>query len=204
MRCDPRGRALWGIVIGVALAVPVLSAPAGAAPDRITRGEAVAHLNAFTTGGRAILAGNTTPAVVNAGPASLFGAGIRPFPSSPWDGSSVCADDWHVFVLAVFDGGGKSFKRSDAVTSLAGVEIDWILDGNSIPDTDRTPIKRFNDSSEFGFERAFGFQDGALIAPGDLSVGGHTLVADITDPVFGDATIGITFNVDGAGSGACT
>lgn len=196
--------ARWGVLLGAVLVLPFTVASVEAAPDRITQGEAVAHFNAFTTGGRAILAGNETPAVVNAGPASLFGAGIRPFPASPWDGASICVDDWHVFLLAVFDGGDRSFRRSDAVESLAGVEIDWILDGNSIVDTERTPIKRFNDPAGFGFERAFGFQDGAFVAPGDLSVGGHSLVADIIDPVFGDDTIGITFHVDASGSGACT
>lgn len=203
MRNERGMRVWWGLVVGAVMAVPALAGPVDAAPDRITRGEAMAHFNAFTTGGRAILAGNGTPAVVNAGPASLFDAGIRPFPSSPWDGASICVDDWHVVLLAVFDGGDKKFKRSDAVDSLSGVEIDWILDGDSLADTMRTPIKRFNDPGEFAFERAFGFQDGALLAPGDLAVGGHTLVADIIDPVFGDATIGITFDVDPSGAGAC-
>jgi hypothetical protein len=204
MKRAPRSRAIWGVLIGVALALPPVITPVDAAPARITRGDAVANFNAYTTGGRAILAGNGTPAVLNAGPASLFGAGIGPFPSSPWDGSTICADDWHVFVLAVFDGGDKSFQRSEAVTSLAGVEIDWILDGDSLAETERTPIKRFNDATAFGFERAFGFQDGVFVAPDDLPVGSHSLVADIIDPVFGDATIGITFNVDGTGAGVCT
>ena len=44
--------------------------------------------NAGTLGGRVIQLGNGTPAVVNAGPASWFDAGIRPLPGGPWDGAS--------------------------------------------------------------------------------------------------------------------
>lgn len=147
--------------------------------------------------------GHGTPALVNAGPASWFDAGIRPFPGGPWDGASFCVDDWHVFVIVFFDGGDKSFKKQDAVASLAGVEIDWFLDGNSLAATERTPIKRFLEPEVFGFERAFGFQDGSFSVPGDLTVGRHTLEVDIIDPVFGEPRFGITFNIDDTGTGAC-
>ena len=141
---------------------------------------------------------------MNAGPASLFRAGIRPFPGGPWDDAFYCVDDWHVFLLASIDGGDRSFHHSDAVASLGGFSVEWILDDAVFGETETTPIKRFLMPETFGLESGFARQDGVFVTPGVLPVGSHSLQADLTDPLFGDETFGpITLNVDASGTGAC-
>ena len=94
-------------------------------------------------------------------------------------------------------------KNADIRALLQGIEVEWVLDDEVIEETERTPIKHFLEPERVGMEKAFGFQDGAFMAPGEMIVGGHTLLANVTDP-FGTFTLGpITFNVDATGTGAC-
>lgn len=191
-------------LIGSLVLVVGLAVPAAGGPDRITYGDARSQFNASTTGGRVIQFGNQTPAVIHASPLVTIGSGpgVRPFPGGPWDGASFCVDDWHVMLSAFFDGGDQSFKLQDALDSLGTVEIEWTLDGQVITETERTPIKRFLEPEGFGFERAYGFQDGFFVAPGELSVGSHSLQMTI-DPDTDPLTFEITFNIDASGTGAC-
>ncbi len=172
-------------------------------PARITRGDAQAVLNAFGTGGRVILANGRT---VEASPADFIGShgSIRPFAGSPWDGGHFCAEDWHVIVVAWFDGGDASFDRQRAEAVIAPVTISFTLDGAAL-ETTRTPIKIFHDPPpQFGFERAWYFQQGRVMAPDDLSVGEHQLSATFTNtPPGEEGSDGITFFIDPAGTGAC-
>jgi hypothetical protein len=97
-------------------------------PQRINRGDAEAVLNAFGTGGRVILANGQT---VDASPADDKGThgSIRPFAGSPWDGAHFCAEDWHVILLAWFDGGDKgTFNRQRAEEIIAPVTFSFTLD----------------------------------------------------------------------------
>jgi hypothetical protein len=171
-------------------------------PDRITRGDAEAVLNAFGTGGRVILAGGRT---VDAGPVDFFGShgSIRPYQGSPWDGRHFCAEDWHVILAGWIDGGDDTFNRQRAEKVIGPVTISFTLDGDAL-ETTRTPIKPFLDPpADFGLERAWYFQQGKIMSPDDLGVGQHELSARFSDPITGVFDTGIPFFIDAAGTGAC-
>jgi hypothetical protein len=152
-----------------------------AMPRRITRGDAEAVLDAFGTGGLVIL--RRRGGTAEAAPADFFGShgSIRPFQGSPWDGRHFCAEDWHVILVAVIDGGDASFDHQQAKAVLDPVTISFTLDGAALATT-RTPIKPFHDPQRFQLERAWYFQEGKVMAPNDLSVGQHELSVSVTDP----------------------
>ena len=170
-------------------------------PQRITRGDAEAVLNAFGTGGRVISANGRT---VDAGPVDFLGShgSIRPYEGSPWDGGHFCADDWHVILVGWVDGGDDTFDRQRAEDVIGPVTVSFTLDGDAL-ETTRTPIKPFMNPSAFGLERAWYFQQGKIMSPDDLSLGQHQLSARFTDPITGVFDTGITFFIDAAGTGAC-
>jgi hypothetical protein len=171
-------------------------------PRRITRGDVEAVFHAFGNGGRAVLAHSQT---AEGAPADVTGShgSIRPFAGSPWDGAHFCATDWHVILVADFEGGDSSFKHQDAERIMQELQVSFTLDGAPLPTT-RTSVKRFlNPPAQFNMREAYYFQQGRLMPPNELSVGSHTLnveFADATGPSFQD---GITFFIDGEGTGAC-
>ena len=81
--------------------------------------------------------------------------------------------------------------------------ISFSLDGAPLPTT-RTAIKPFLAADQFELEKAYAFQEGRIMAPTDLSVGSHHLVATISfpsgEPPF---VLEITFFVDASGTGVC-
>lgn len=169
---------------------------------RIARGEAQAVFNAFGTGGRIIRRNGQT---AEAAPADFFGShgSIRPFSGSPWDGRHFCAQDWHVILVAFFEGGDTSFDREQAKAVLDPVSITFTLDGATLV-TERTPIKPFHDPQAFDLERAWYFQQGKIMSPDDLSVGQHELSARFIDANIGlDENDGIAFFIDASNTGAC-
>jgi hypothetical protein len=170
---------------------------------RITRGDAEAVLNAFGGGGRAVLLHSKT---AEGAPADFFGShgSIRPFAGSPWDGAHFCAEDWHVILIADFEGGDASFKHDDAEQIMNGLDVSFTLDGAPLPAT-RTAIKRFLNPEQFGLQVAYYFQQGQIMSPTDLSVGSHQLDVTVVD-VSGQQTFqdGITFVIDAPSTGACT
>lgn len=172
-------------------------------PRRISRGDAQAVLNAFGTGGRVIL--RNRGGTAEAAPADFFGShgSIRPFSGSPWDGQHFCAEDWHVILVAFFDGGDASFDHQRAKAVLDPVTISFTLDGAAL-DATRTPIKPFHNAQAFDLERAWYFQEGRIMSPDDLSAGDHEVSVRFIDPTSGsDESDGITFFIDAAGTGAC-
>jgi len=190
---------IFSVMLIVATALPY-SVRAGT--DRITRGDVESVLNAFTTGGRVILSQQSGTAGLDAAPADFQGSNgaIRPF--SAWDGMHVCVEDWHVLLISEFDGGDKSYNMQDAKNYLSQLSTAFYLDGN-LMQTTSTPIKRFLNPGQFGLDKAYGFSTGAIMAPGDLQVGGHTFEVHIADPVYGDADLAISFYVDDASSPTC-
>jgi hypothetical protein len=126
---------------------------------------------------------------------------IRPLPFH--DGRHYCVEDWHVILVAIYDGGDASFTHQDAEARLDPVTVSFTLDGVPLPTT-RTVIKPFLAAELFGLERAYAFQEGRIMAPSDLSVGSHQLVSTIVfSPGEPPEVREITFFVDAPGTGAC-
>ena len=167
----------------------------------ITKGDAQAVFQAFGNGGRAILQHSS---VAEGAPADDFGShgSIRPFAGSPWDAAHFCAEDWHVILIADFEGGDASFKQQDAEQIMDGLTVSFTLDGAPLA-AERTAIKRFLDPAPFGLETAYYFQEGRIMSPSDLTVGDHTLNVEVSDPSGVVFQSGITFTIDAAGTGAC-
>jgi hypothetical protein len=166
---------------------------------RIKRGDVQAVFEAFGGGGWAIL---NHSSVAQGAPADDFGShgAIRPF--QPWDGQHLCAEDWHVILIADIEGGDSSFTRQDAEQIMSTLTVRFVLDGNVL-DTTRTAIKRFLNPGLFELQEAYYFQEGRIMSPEDLPVGGHVLRCEVTadgQVVFDNS---IQFTVDAPGGGAC-
>ena len=192
------------VVLKVAIATGLLgiagamiSVPAQAAPGRTSRGDAEAVLHAGGTGGAAIRNHRT---VSGGSPADIDRrVSIRVLPS--FDGRHYCQDDWHVILVAEISGGDKSFTMQDAKTEGNSVRLEFFLDGSPLA-TERTSIKRYLNPGQFELEEAYIFQQGAIMAPGDLAVGAHSLRLVVTDPT-GVEENNITVWIDASGTGAC-
>jgi hypothetical protein len=159
-------------------------------------------LYAFDGGGRAVLLHSTT---AEGAPADFVGShgSIRPFAGSPWDGAHFCADDWHMILIADFEGGDASFRHDDTARIMNGLQVSFILDGAALPAT-RTAIKRFLNPGQFGLQVAYYFQQGQIMSPADLSIGSHRLEVTMAD-ASGQQSFqdGITFVIDAPGTGVC-
>ena len=169
----------------------------------ISRGEAESVLHAFGNGGRTVVQHNRTGEGAPADHLGSYGS-IRPFSGSAWDGAHFCADDWHVIVIADFEGGDHTFQHADAEAITDPMSVEFTLDGAVLSGTTRTPVKRFLDPEPFGLDVAYYFQVGKVMAPSDLAVGAHTLSVAITDGSGGVFQDGISFFIDASGTGACS
>jgi hypothetical protein len=167
--------------------------------NRVSRGDAEAVLRAAAAG----VVAKSHAGVVRGAPADIdLRAAIRPYADSPWDGRNFCAEDWHVLVAAWFLPIDESHTVQQVKDELAATTIRLVLDGAEL-DTERTAIRRMPEQPE-GFEEAEGFvfQQGKIVAPGELSVGSHTFAYTATSPIDSDASQ-ITFIIDSPGTGAC-
>jgi hypothetical protein len=167
--------------------------------ERIKRGEAEAVLEAFGGGGWAILRHSK---VAQGSPSDQQGShgAIRPF--KLWDGVHLCAEDWHVILIADIEGGDASFTRQDAEQIISGIGVRFFLDSERLTTT-RTAVKRFLNPERFDFTEAYYFQEGRVMSPDELSVGLHRLECEMTtgtDVVFNGS---IHFVVDPPDEGAC-
>lgn len=191
-----------GVMMGAMVGGVLGASPAQAEPDRITEGDVQAVFEAGGAGGQAILQHSR---VVTGSPEDLYTShgAIIPFSQSPWDGAHFCAADWHVILLSDFEGGDSSFAYTDAERIMQGLSYSFTLDGAALP-TNRTAIKRYLNPEEFGFQVAYYFQQGRIMAPTDLSINSHRLEVTLTSAagqiLFQD---GITFSMDAPGTGAC-
>jgi hypothetical protein len=141
--------------------------------------------------------------VVRGAPADIdLRAAIRPYADSDWDGRHYCAEDWHVLVVAWIAAIDESHTVQQAKDELAATTIQLVLDGMEL-DTERTAIRPMPKQPEEA-EEAEGlyFQQGKIVAPGELSVGTHTLAFTATFPA-GSEGSQITFSIDAPGTGAC-
>ena len=202
-----RHRLFRWVVTLICVVVMLSPLSALAEPDRITRGDVQAVLEAFTTGGVVVLFQASDTAGLVAAPADLLGSNgaIRPFPQ--WDGQHLCVDDWHVVLMGFFEGGDKSFTIQDAEDLLSkwGVTFTLVFRGESfVLDTVRTSTRAFLNPDPFGFEKAYGFQQGHIVPAGAFPIGEYTLEAAVEF----DGTVqfepSISFFVDPSDSAACT
>jgi hypothetical protein len=192
-------RRLTLLVVGVLVAVlPMAGSPAGANSPRITRGDVQAIFQATLNGRVAVEL--HSPTFQGAPFAAQERGAIRPLAVA--DGRHFCTEDWHVVLLGLVIGGDASFKRQNAVAIANAVTVSFTLDGAPLPTT-RTAIKPFLDAEQFGLEKAYGFQQGLIMAPTDLSVGSHQLVVTVTEPGFPTDVGEITFFIDAPGTGTC-
>jgi hypothetical protein len=194
--CRPWARAaLAALCTTLALLAP--GTPAGA-DDFGSRGDAQADLKAFGNGGWAIL--NHSPSGLGA-PADVdIRFEIRP--GDFFDGRHYCVEDWHVILIAWVEGGDASFSRNDAYPLLSSVRLSFVLDGAPLVTT-RGPIKPWLYPQYFGWETAYYFQEGRIMSPAELGVGGHEL--ELSAFAAGELVyqFQITFIVDPPGTGAC-
>jgi hypothetical protein len=140
-------------------AAPAAASGATPAHGRITRGDVIAAFQARTTGAYVQLrAGRVIAAPIR----GLHEGRIDPFRTATY-----CNADWHYLGVSYLGSGG--YGAASALLHTFGAE--FLIDGASVPVTLRTPVKRFVD----GIPGDFGISYGALIAPGSLSPGWHTL-----------------------------
>ena len=167
--------------------------------DRIKRGDVEAVFEAFGNGGWAVLRHSKAAQGAPADQVGSHGA-IRPF--QPWDGQHLCAEDWHVILIADIEGGDTSFSEHDAKEIMSTITVTFTLDG-AVLTTKRTAIKRFLNPELFGLEEAYYFQEGRVMSPDDLTVGQHQLNCRMTAAGVVVFDGGIQFTVDPAGGAAC-
>jgi hypothetical protein len=107
--------------------------------------------------------------------------------------------------LNYIDGNAQGEARTarEIRAFLTETDLIFTLDG-ALLDTTRTPIKRFLNPGFFELVEAYWFAEGQVMAPTDLSVGQHSLQADVLFPG-GEYGVGdpITFFIDAPGEGTC-
>jgi hypothetical protein len=185
------------VIVGSVMAVSLVTGVGAAASTRITQGDATAVLNAFGSGGWAVIKHNS---VQFAGPGDAPAA-IRPFKA--FDGRHYCSLDWHTIVIADVEGGDSSFTQQQAVAIISQITAAFYLDGQPLQIT-QTAVQRFNNPGLFGLEVAYYSQWGQTVSPSALAVGAHGLrgVLNFAGSVAFDNTI--KFYVDPAGSSTCS
>jgi hypothetical protein len=177
------------------LVVAVLTIGTGVAQGGATRGDAVALLNAGTTGG---LRGQGTPSDRR----------IRIGPGQNFNGAHVCAEDWHLLstFLVVTDGTDGVATVAEARALFSTIEVTYERDGAPLV-VESTAVKPWLGditSLDPAATVAFGRNTGAVLSPDELTVGAHTQRVRIFTE--GELFIdfgNVTFVVDAPGSGVC-
>lgn len=175
-------RLLSSTIAALALVAIVAGSVAAASPahGRITRGAVIAAFQARTTGGYVNLLGGRTIAAPVRG---LVDGRINSF----FD-KTYCSTDWHYLGVTLLGEGGLQ----SATAYLRATSITFAIDGTPVSPAMRTAIKRFVGTGVHG---QFGISVGALVAPGSLADGDHTLETLIHTPDFGDDPVLVTFNL---------
>ena len=178
---------------------------------RVTKGNVESILYASQTGGMTIIWNTNEAAGYHSGFVDYTGeygkGSIRPYYS--YNKKHYCVNDWHVILIGIYIGGVRSSTYDpyvDASNHLSQVELSFNLDNEPLPTT-RISVKRFL-VPLLGWDEAYGFQEGAILAPGELGVGEHSLDVYVYEPTFDelpeiDDTLGISFFVDDNNSPAC-
>jgi hypothetical protein len=181
------------IAVLVALLMGTGAGIASASPDRISRGQAQAVLNAAGNGGGAIHnhgGGNGAPADADSQVA------IRAYYDN---GLHYCVEDWHVITLGQII---HTTSMQEARMFFDPTVMTFVLDGSPL-ETTRTPIKAFLNQN-FVEKKGYSFAQGRLMAPGELTVGSHVQVVTVNDPSLPEVEVLTNqFFIDAAGTGTC-
>jgi hypothetical protein len=162
------------------LTIVPMSVAAAPAHSRITKGDVTSAFQARTTGGYLnLLRGRTVAAPVR---------GFQDGRISSFSDGTYCSADWHYLGVTLLGEGG----RQAAGTYLAATGVDFAIDGIPVSPTMRTAIKPFVGT---GIHGQFGVSVGALIAPGSIADGPHSLETQITTPDFGVEVLDVTFTL---------
>lgn len=177
---------LYVAALAVALLTIIGGSPASATSPGRTKGDAQAVFNALMGALYATSALNPqgTP---HGTPEGAPGEGIPP--GSQEDvrilpiqrtsqSASFCASGWHVISLPILSLLEDYEDYNDLVADLSLIDIQFVWDGLPLEEQ-RTAIKRYNHPI---FDDAFGFNTGAFMPPGSLTVGTHTLTTTLVDP----------------------
>ena len=151
----------------------------GDAPGRVTFGDVNSLFNSF---GPALnfVSGNhpANPSITVAAPADGWARG-RIFPFDNGQPISVhCENDWAVVNLFVTNFQDAS-SRKDAAEGIAGWEIDYELDGESV-ESMRTPLRGAMLDPTDNKTRVWFVSDGFFVEPGSLEVGFHMVQTYLT------------------------
>jgi hypothetical protein len=170
--------AIAALVLAVALGGPV--AAGSPAHGRITKGDVTAAFQARTTGGYLNgVRGRTIAAPVR---------GLRDGRISFFSDSVQCSRDWHYLGVTVLGVGGRDASRA----YLQATSITFAIDGKPVTPTMRTAIKPFVGT---GIRGQLGVSVGALIAPGSIPAGAHSLETRIAVPGSPVETLLVTFTL---------
>ena len=210
-------RLRYFIVLGtVVTLVFALGAAQGATSGRWTRGDAEALLNNYPPGNG--IYDRLAPDI------DTRPLDIRPFQEFYGD-LTYCAQDWHLLALLLDDAefvaetAGVVHKARDAHAVLAGLNATFVLDGTQVA-VEQKPIKPWLGVFDPGFwveyltelygpdvvvGKVWATQWGRILAPGELSVGEHTLAVEVaqTSPSMVIFAGSVTFTVSPADSPSC-
>jgi hypothetical protein len=172
------------VVIGLVTIAP----PAAGDTDRISRGEAQAALDAFWTAGFTIANRTQTPP-------PAFQDVHYILLNVTHEDVHYCTLDWFAYGI----GWAWAGSYQEAAADRAAVQVSHEIDGRTV-DYKVTAAKRV-----IAFGEVWGWVYGALVPPGSLPIGAHTLTTTVIDPLSpGDSfTATVTFYIDAQGTGAC-
>ena len=118
------------VVASLAVLVSLVGvAPARASSARVTKGQAEAIMQAFDSGGWAIL--NHQKSLVGPLADADLQAAIRPFSGDLWDGRHFCAEDWHTILVSAISGSGNGdpWSLQQARADIGPLVLTFTLDG---------------------------------------------------------------------------
>lgn len=186
-----------GVLLASALMALSVAASASASPPRVTRGDAESVFQAFNNGGWAI---RLHPGVIE-GPPADFQLDSLARIAAGTNNRHYCALDWHVILVSTVEGNrpGESLTNQEIWDNLEARQVTFLLDGAPL-EVERTNPRRTTNPEFRGFYEAFYVNTGRVMAPDELAVGQHTLVAIGS---LQGVISRITFFIDAPGTGVC-
>jgi hypothetical protein len=191
-----RSKTMLGSILA-AFSLLLGATSASASSERVTRGDAEAVFQAFNNGGWAI---RLQPGLIEGAPSDFLTGSLARI-STTANNRHYCALDWHVILVAIVEGNlpGESFTNQEIFDSLQARQVTLMLDGVPLEVT-RTEPRRMTNPEFRNFYEAFFVNTGRVMAPDEISVGEHALVAIGS---LAGVISSIVFHIDAAGTGVC-